>query len=499
VNFIVNGQVLFTATSKPYQYNFTVPQVPGTLTIGATAVDLGGNVGTAQNVSVTVIPDPGTTVTGHVVDQNGSPVTGATVTVSGLSATSQSDGSFSISGVPTVSGSITASATVAVTGVTLRGSSASVPPVRGGVTSVGNIIVTQAAFETNIGTQVPSCDDCSAPVTLPFPFTYFGQTYNSLFANNNGNLTFSSGDWTFTPSLNSFSVQPRISPFWDDLIACGTIPQEGLYVNTTIPGEVVVTWLHQQIYECSGDDTIQAILFSDGRIQFGYNGITTIALPNSTSSGTIVGITPGGNVVPTQEDYLSNPSFSINSQTAPAEFFIDGTTPFNLDGGFVLFAPNGTGGYAVQVIPPTGSGSTPNASNTASTTLRAATTTTQTSSGVTVQGTAYDAQGLPLAGAQILVTCSRALSYQGTATTDQNGRYSISDAPYGGISIVAVKGGTKVAVGAEMVQSGSSTTIDLHPPTSPPKSPPTSMLNLKPKSNTAGLEAGATSGVGGTH
>jgi len=56
-------QVVFTSTSAPYQFNLLVPTNISSLKLGATAVDLGGNVGTAPSVSVNVIPDPGTTVT----------------------------------------------------------------------------------------------------------------------------------------------------------------------------------------------------------------------------------------------------------------------------------------------------------------------------------------------------------------------------------------------------------------------------------------------------
>src|SRR5262249_32620655 len=38
VNFLVNGQVVFTATSAPYQFNFATPTVTQSLTLGATAV-----------------------------------------------------------------------------------------------------------------------------------------------------------------------------------------------------------------------------------------------------------------------------------------------------------------------------------------------------------------------------------------------------------------------------------------------------------------------------
>lgn len=457
VNFLVNGQVVFTSTAAPYQFNLVVPSGSPSLTLGATAIDLGANVGTAQDVTVRVIPDPGTTVIGTVLDRNGNPVAGATVaTFGGLSAITQADGSFSIANVSTVQGDIVVTASATVNGVALRGASSAVAPVRGGTTDVGIVSVSSAVFETNFGTLVARCDDCSSPQALPFPFTFFGQTFNSVFVNNNGNLTFNSGDGTFTPSIGGFPSRPRISPFWDDLISSGGPATEGLYVNNALPGEFVVTWLHQQIFCCVGDDTMQATLFPDGRIQFAYNGITTIA--GSTSSGAIVGITPGGNVPLTQVDYVSSPSFTTAGRTSILEQFVNSSNPFNLDGSFVLFTPNAAGGYDVQFVPPVPA-TTPR--------LSAATLAAQPT-GATVQGTAFDSQGNPLAGVEIDVTCSMHLGYQGVTTTDQNGHYSIAGVPFGGISVVAQRDGTSLAVGGAIVESDAST-IDLHPQSNPGK------------------------------
>lgn len=139
VNFLVNGQVVFTATTLPYQFNFTVPTGVTTLTLGATAVDLGANVGTAQNVVINVIPDPLTTVIGRVVDRNGVPVAGASVTLGSLSTTSAADGTFSLSGAPTAPGNIVVLASAVINGRTVRGKSLPTSPVPAGTTNVGDI------------------------------------------------------------------------------------------------------------------------------------------------------------------------------------------------------------------------------------------------------------------------------------------------------------------------------------------------------------------------
>ncbi len=480
VNFLVNGQTMFTATAVPYQFNYTVPAGAGTITFGANAVDLGGNVGTAANVTVVAIADPGTTVTGTVVDGSHNPVAGATVTAAGgLTATTQSDGTFSIASVPTVSGSIIVNAAETVNGVQLRGSSFAVPPVRGGTTNVGTVVISQAVFQTQFGTLISKCDDCVYQETLPFAFPYFGQTYNSVYVSNNGNIGFNFADGTYTPTVPGFANQPRIGAFWDDLISSGGPANEGLYVNNTIPGQFVITWLHQQIYCCTGDDTLQLTLFSDGRFQFAYNGITTIS--GSTSSGVIVGVTPGPNAPEAQVDYVHDPSFSITGLGSIVELF-NAANPFNLDGSFILFSPNASGGYDVQLIPPSSaSGTAPAAADSTAPRIRALTSAAAAAAPAaavfTLQGTVYDSGGRPMAGVEVDATSSRAVGFKGVATTNQSGRYSIAGVPLGGINVVAVSGGKTVSTGAAVVtQAGSATTIDLHPWSGGPKTAPVSAL-----------------------
>jgi hypothetical protein len=57
VDFVVNGDIVYTRTAPPYTFEYRIPIGATSLTIGAQATDFGGNVGTAQPVTVMVSPD----------------------------------------------------------------------------------------------------------------------------------------------------------------------------------------------------------------------------------------------------------------------------------------------------------------------------------------------------------------------------------------------------------------------------------------------------------
>ena len=140
VNFLVNGQVALATTAAPYQYTLTIPNSGSTLTLGANAIDFGNNTGTAANVTLNPIPDPLTAIAGTIV-YGGQPVGGATVSCSGSSGVTGTDGTFAFTGIPTLRAIVCVAKTVTTDGITLSGSSASVTAVRGGTTQVGSIVI----------------------------------------------------------------------------------------------------------------------------------------------------------------------------------------------------------------------------------------------------------------------------------------------------------------------------------------------------------------------
>jgi hypothetical protein len=140
VELLLDGIVVFTDTAAPHETVIEAPSGVSAFTVGARAIDFGGNVGTAAPVTVLVVPDPRTTAAGTVVDGQGAGVSGADLTATGgVTGTSEGDGSFAVPGVPTARGPISVEATKVIGGVEMVGRSAAVPPVPAGTTDVGTI------------------------------------------------------------------------------------------------------------------------------------------------------------------------------------------------------------------------------------------------------------------------------------------------------------------------------------------------------------------------
>jgi hypothetical protein len=153
VQFFVDGTEVGFNSSPPYLFHAAAPSAGQLMTIHAVGFDDGGLRSTSADIVVQGVPDPGTTVNGSVTDGNGSPVAGATVTVSAggstLTASTGAGGSFSIAQVPAAQGNLFISASGTVGGCAADGRLATpVPPVVGGSTDVGAITITAATAQT---------------------------------------------------------------------------------------------------------------------------------------------------------------------------------------------------------------------------------------------------------------------------------------------------------------------------------------------------------------
>lgn len=68
-----------------------------------------------------------------------------------------------------------------------------------------------------VNTLARNDDGSTGRITLPFSINFFGTTYNSLFINNNGNVTFNAPLAVYTPFTIHAQTPPIIAPFFADV------------------------------------------------------------------------------------------------------------------------------------------------------------------------------------------------------------------------------------------------------------------------------------------
>ena len=67
-------------------------------------------------------------------------------------------------------------------------------------------------------TSETHCDDCTTPITLPFPVTLYGQSYSAARASSNGNIQFGTQNTAFiNRCLPTTALGAAIIIYWDDL------------------------------------------------------------------------------------------------------------------------------------------------------------------------------------------------------------------------------------------------------------------------------------------
>ena len=94
-------------------------------------------------------------------------------------------------------------------------------------TPMGVCMPNDYTITTGSGTIVPGitdtgnhCDDCITPIALPFPVTFYDQTFFSVKISSNGNLQFTdANDSPFGACLPYMFMSDLIAPYWADLYA----------------------------------------------------------------------------------------------------------------------------------------------------------------------------------------------------------------------------------------------------------------------------------------
>jgi len=104
-----------------------------------------------------------------------------------------------------------------------------------------NIVTTGGGNAANVGLASGRNDDGFMALALPFSVTFFGNTYNSLFINNNGSVSFGAGISSFIPSGPTGAPQPIISPYFGDVDTRNALSGV-VHYQTNVANQLVVTW-----------------------------------------------------------------------------------------------------------------------------------------------------------------------------------------------------------------------------------------------------------------
>uniref|UniRef100_A0A3P9CBZ8 NIDO domain-containing protein n=1 Tax=Maylandia zebra TaxID=106582 RepID=A0A3P9CBZ8_9CICH len=223
------------------------------------------------------------------------------------------------------------------------------------------------------GTASSAIDDGSSPkITLLRPFFYFGRTYNSIYVNHNGHLTFDAPWYSYVPQLIPMhGLRDIIAPFWTDLdnrgngqiyynqYTSGSVLQQATRdINQYFPGlnfnanwVFVATWFEVAYYPTSGTrTTVQAVLISGGQYSFVLMNYGIIA-------STTLRIQAGYDTIGSTHYYVLPGSFTSAASGSNSNFRLSsnvnepGRWAFRTDHGSTGCTFNGkTAGYRRQLL-----------------------------------------------------------------------------------------------------------------------------------------------------
>jgi len=146
------------------------------------------------------------------------------------------------------------------------------------------VVSSNSTYDSTSGIPLSLGDDDTTEVQLGFSFAFFGNNYDRIELNSDGNLTFGAGDKESTSrDLSRFLTgPPRLAPFFADLN-----PTTGGTVSyRSVSDGIVFTWNAVPDFDSKYNlDSFNVKLFKNGNIEFIYGSIA--------SPSAVVGIAPG--------------------------------------------------------------------------------------------------------------------------------------------------------------------------------------------------------------
>ncbi|WP_327006156.1 PQQ-dependent sugar dehydrogenase [Dactylosporangium sp. NBC_01737] len=266
---------------------------------GTVGIQFSNNTSALQNGMGVLFKSPGGgadpppvtgNVTGTVTNQGtGTPVAGATVTLTpgGTTKTTAANGTYTFTGVP--AGAYTVTAAVGSGGQCGGGGASAPVNVVAGTTTV-NLALTQGADafgytcadgpRTFIDGDTPltlTGDDSIVQLTTPFPVKLYGTAYNSVWVDTNGKASFvnpgaANADHTTLPT--TLVPNATVYPFWSDLVVDGQSSVRTATTGAAPNRAYVIEWRNVFIYgNTSRRLTFEAVFYENGDIAFAYKDL----------------------------------------------------------------------------------------------------------------------------------------------------------------------------------------------------------------------------------
>ncbi|WNG30167.1 S8 family serine peptidase [Cystobacter fuscus] len=338
-----------TVTDAEGRYSLTLPvgtyRVSTTLfgyerqSVEGVVVTEGGVV----RLDLALRPVPVHTVSGRVLDTSGAPIAFARVTLLGTplpTALTDAAGTWRIEGVPEGEYDVRVEADGCFLPRTehlvVDGDESLdlVPESR--TDAYGYSCRYEAPVYVEATTPLPlSGDDSGVQVTLPFAFTFYGQTYGAAYVSTNGNLNFLELNTSFVnePLPSPLPPNAAIYALWDDLTVDDASSVRTLTRGSAPEREFVIEWRNVAFLgDTSQRVDFELILSERGDILLQYRGLSDTGFERGESA--TVGIENETGTVGLQYSY-NTPSLRDERAirfTLPPNGFIEGVVTDANDG-----------------------------------------------------------------------------------------------------------------------------------------------------------------------
>jgi gliding motility-associated-like protein len=173
-------------------------------------------------------------------------------------------------------------------------------------------------------------DWSSAAIVLPFTFCLYGHSWNSVYINNNGNVSFGAAYSTFTADTFPSSQFVMVAPFWGDVDTRDSLTPSGVSYFKVTPTHIIIQWDSVGYYDAHADkrNTFQLImtngsdpLVPGGNVSFCYKdmqwttGDQSLGVNGFGGNPAVVGVNNGDGI-----NYIQFGTFNQSGATYNGPF-----------------------------------------------------------------------------------------------------------------------------------------------------------------------------------